>query len=351
VLNIVRIPVIAIFAIATLSVSVSALETDQFTTPPRPLGDMGPALRSHLISTIAKTIETANARRTQLLEQASTAQLGVVKRILTERANEVLTPDYIAKMLYEEIGPGLPECVIEQWVVDASNRSGYQFFLKCDDSIYGNVFQRPITLQELSPTINVYGIYIGTDKIGHLFQQGHEYYEIFRDEENQGHNAADATRAAVKLGISQERGFYGEAMVGVYSNGDLSANFAGLQFYLNLARPLEIRGKLRPSILLLQNGKWEFNPRVDPEFLSILFSDHMNESMNVSRYVWFIRDHVRSAAQQRGTHWAAFYHTTRQEQLRHAEKLATWFGQDYGHSGFENVFTPGEVCFTQLAKR
>ncbi|HEY8749967.1 MAG TPA: hypothetical protein VIM11_18430 [Tepidisphaeraceae bacterium] len=329
----------------------SGLETDQFTTPPRPLVDLGPQLRNHLIACIAKTIDAANARHGQLMHDASRAPLGVIRRILAERADEVLTPDYIAARLYDDIGPGLPECVIEQWLVESSNRPGYQLFLECSDSVYGNVFQRPITLQELSPTVNVYGVYLGTDKIGHFFQQGHEYYRAYREQENAGHSSAEATRAAVRIGVSQEHGFYGEAMVGVYSNGDLAANFAGLQFYLNLTRPLEIRGKMRPPILQIRERRWEFNPGADPEFLSLLFTDHMNESMNVSRYVWYIRDHVRAAARDRGARWAAFYHTSREREIRHAEELSTWFGQDYGHSGFANVFTPADVCFTQLAQR
>jgi hypothetical protein len=205
-------------------------------------------------------------------------------------------------------------------------------------------------MQELSPTINVYGVYLGTDKIGHFFQQGHEYYRAYREEEARGHSPAESTSAAVQIGIGQERGFYGEAMVGVYSNGDLAANFAGLQFYLNLTRPLQIRGRLRPSILQIREGRWEFNPTADPDFLSLLFTDHMNESMNVSRYVWLIRDHVRAAARERGARWAAFYHTTRSEQARHAMELSTWFGQDYGHSGFTNVFTAADVCFPPIAK-
>ena len=51
---------------------------------------------------------------------------------------------------------------------------------------------------------------------------------------------------------------------------------------------------------MIDNGRWEFNQKVDSEFLSLFFSDHMNESLNVSRYVWYIRDHVRSAAVERG---------------------------------------------------
>ena len=334
-----------------LSPAIKALETDQFTTPPRPLEDFGPALRAHLVTRIARTIDAANAERQKLLRDADNAPLGVMRKLLTDRANEVLTYDYIAERLYDDIAPGLPECVIEQWTVQETARAGYQFAIKPDDSVYGNFFQRPLTLQELSPTINVYGVYIGTDKIGHFFQQGFEYYRGFRDEEKRGLTPEQATREAVKIGVWQEHGFYGETMVGVYSNADLATNFAGFQFYLNLTRTMEIRGKVRPAILVINNERWEFNPKMDEQFLSVFFSDHMNESMNTCRYMWYVRNHVRMSAAQRGSRWAEFYHTTYEQQARHSRELLTWFGQDYGHCGMEGVFTAAEVCFTQQARQ
>jgi len=330
----------------------SGLETDQFTTPPRPLVDLGPQLRNHLIACIAKTIDAANARHGQLMHDASRAPLGVIRRILAERADEVLTPDYIAARLYDDIGPGLPECVIEQWLVESSNRPGYQLFLECSDSVYGNVFQRPITLQELSPTVNVYGVYLGTDKIGHFFQQGHEYYP--RLPRTGKRRAFLRRKPPVRRCVSASARSMASTAKQWWACIPMATwrpTLPAFSFISTSPRPLEIRGKMRPPILQIRERRWEFNPGADPEFLSLLFTDHMNESMNVSRYVWYIRDHVRAAARDRGARWAAFYHTSREREIRHAEELSTWFGQDYGHSGFANVFTPADVCFTQLAQR
>ena len=325
--------------------SGDALETDQFTTPPRPLKDFGPALQAHVVERLSRIIEVANANRQILLRDAEMAPPGPIRQMLRDRADELISADYIADRLSDDLSPGLPECVIEQWAVQNSAHPDYQFAVRPSESIYGNFFQRPITLQELSPTINMFGVYIGTDKIGHFFQQGHEYYRIYRDQEDQGVPHDQAVHAAVKLGISQEHGLYGEGFVGVYSNADLAANFAGLHFYLNLTRPLELRGKVRPPILVVNNGRWQFNPNAGSEFLSPFFSDHMNESMNTCRYMWYMRNHVRSAAAERGARWADFYHTTAAREVRHAAELLTWYGQDYGHSGTEAVFTAADVCF------
>jgi hypothetical protein len=104
---------------------------------------------------------------------------------------------------------------------------------------------------------------------------------------------------------------------------------------------------VRPPILVLNNGRWEFNPKSDPEFLRVFFSDHMNESMNSCRYMQYIRGHVKSAAAERGARWASFYHTTYEQQLQRAPELMTWYGHDYGHCEMGGVFTAAEVCFSQ----
>jgi len=321
------------------------LETDQFTVPPRPLVDLGPRLDAHLLKRVRAVADAANARHGKLVYHGTHAPLGVLRKFFNDRATETLSADYIAGRVFEEIGPGLPECAIEQWTLDlARSRPGWVFEPALDETVYGTIFQRPLTLQTISPTVNLYGVYLGTDKVGHLFQQGYEYYRVYRAEEDRGHSAAEAAHAAVELGISQEKGFYGEAMVGVYSNGDLAGNFAGLQFYLNLTRPMTIRDRVRPPILVLVDDRWQMNAALEPDVLKIFISEHLNEARNASRYAWYIRDHVKAAARARGPAWAAFYGADRSTEAKRALELWTWFGQDYGHSGFRNVFTAAEVC-------
>jgi hypothetical protein len=83
-------------------------------------------------------------------------------------------------------------------------------------------------IRVLGATIKVDGICIGTDKLGHFFQQGHEYYEIAR---RQG----KGDTAAAEYGISTEIGKFGLATTGVFSNADLEANRQGLAFYDKLS--------------------------------------------------------------------------------------------------------------------
>ena len=48
----------------------------------------------------------------------------------------------------------------------------------------------------------------------------------------------------------------GEATVGIYSNADLAANYAGLKFYLNLTRAVDVGGASLPPVLVRADGKW-----------------------------------------------------------------------------------------------
>ncbi len=109
------------------------------------------------------------------------------------------------------------------------------------DSIYRVALSpAPASFLFDSPTVHVHGYYLGTDKIDHFFQQGHEYFELVMKNEAEGADAAEAIAAAVAHGVKQEHKYYGTLASGVYSNGDLAANYAGMKFYLNLRHPVRI---------------------------------------------------------------------------------------------------------------
>lgn len=76
------------------------------------------------------------------------------------------------------------------------------------------------------PTINVGGVYFGTDKIGHFFSQGRKFYGRFR--------ATGDEAKAVRRSILTEKGLFGRLTTGVYSNADLVANYEGYRFYRSL---------------------------------------------------------------------------------------------------------------------
>ena len=104
----------------------------------------------------------------------------------------------------------------------------------------------------IEPCVNVNGVCIGTDKLGHLFQQGWEYYQISVVDKKgdrmaerygewlEGKEPRDAyTReeSYFRRQLSGNRvgyGGFGRTLTGVISNADLEANKAGLQMYKDL---------------------------------------------------------------------------------------------------------------------
>ena len=104
----------------------------------------------------------------------------------------------------------------------------------------------------IEPCVRVNGVCIGTEKLGHLFQQGWEYYRIsvldkkgdrvaerygewLEGRESRDEYAAEEPYFRQQLsGNRVGYGGYGRIMTGVISNADLAANKAGLQMYKDL---------------------------------------------------------------------------------------------------------------------
>lgn len=116
----------------------------------------------------------------------------------------------------------------------------------------------------LNPTMLINGIYVGSDKLGHFLQQGHEYYKIAKTRGKKGIEAAE------KYGLGTEKGGFGLKTTGVLSHGDLEANRQGLKFYQQLESNPNMTFDFKNYI----NIKW--NERHNPS--------HYIEA--VGRYVW-----------------------------------------------------------------
>src|SRR5215210_1434292 len=109
---------IALFAFVFPAATL-ALETDQFTVPPKPLSDTAPELNGALFQILQQITARANYDITQHEARAAAAsgkkrdrELAAMKQLLGET--------YIAKELSNVVSHGVPECKIEQWIRRAS---------------------------------------------------------------------------------------------------------------------------------------------------------------------------------------------------------------------------------------
>ncbi|MFN8369514.1 MAG: hypothetical protein U0T83_02690 [Bacteriovoracaceae bacterium] len=122
--------------------------------------------------------------------------------------------------------------------------------IKIGDSIYGDTgFKQSVIFSfvDLGVILRMNDDIVGSDKFGHFFKEGYEYFKIAYLK-NKGESAA------MDWGESTERGFFGMATTGVYSYADLNANYQGMQFWKNL-----IAGKyaaVNPMVTCEEN-KWK----------------------------------------------------------------------------------------------
>ncbi len=315
----------------------SALETDQYTPPPAPLVDIAPQVQQKVRAVLQEVASETNIeylRRDRLAKGNGWGRDGHAAE-----AARLQAEDAVAAAFYEKVGPGTWESTLEAWITHSRfPQEPAVFAPTMDESIYGaNPFAKPVTLVLLSPTVNLFGVYVGTDKVGHFTAQGYEYYQVFRKAETAGEDPAKATARAIDHGRTEENTYYGMLTVGVYSNADMAANYAGMKFYLNLTRPVVINGVRLPPLLVKREDLWEINPELPADFLRPYFTEHLNEAMNPNLYTGVLADTVRARFAARADKWMAFYGSTRDAEAVRARTMTTYFGEPYGHSGTDGV--------------
>jgi hypothetical protein len=314
-----------------------ALETDQFTPPPWPLVDLSEEFEVRMRQALRETVDRTNREYSEHMDRAATARLRFVRDSRLRKAQQWLGERQVVKAAYAAtVFSGYPQCEMELWARTGKfARQPARFDPAPSESVLGKS-TRPITVQTMSPTINLYGAYLGTDKLGHFFQQGHEYYEVYAEEMRRSGDGEKAVRKAIRKGVGQEHGIYGTFIDGVFSNADLAANYAGFKFYLNVTRPIVIGGKTCPAMLVL-------DAELPRGFMRPFISDHLNEARNPSKYSKPLRPVIHRNVRARLEQWMRFYESTVEQESRRLDSMATWHGEGYGHSGFEQLVTLASV--------
>jgi len=330
-----------------------ANETDQFTLPKEPLTDISEALTQKVYGNIQKTVNELNGKIARALRLAENPQNELVllpPQYYRRRISDYLSRQALADQIYQTMGPGLPVVLIEAWLnLTDFHQKNARFEPFYTQTIFeGAGWSRPGLYLFLSPTINVFGVNMGTDKIGHFFQQGYEYWQVFDRQTQNGANDSAANREAVALGIQQEKGMFGRLLTGVYSNGDMAANYAGMKFYINLTSEVRVGDRVLPPLLLRADNQWTFNPqRRTEDLLKPFITEHLNEAFNPPVYEPIMRISVRPAVRSRCADWLkAHPGTTRSAEAERLDRLQTWFGEEYGHSrNTDELVTIENTCF------
>lgn len=224
-----------------------ALEGDQYYAWGRSLEDSADALNARIQLTIERELERINAA-------ANGRQLGceqVVDR-LAPRFKQFIFQDIEIWLLHSSFVDRIP-------ATEEEDRSYRDRFLYRDTHLFDIGTKVPPSL-----TIEIDGIRVGTDKLSHFFSEGAWYYKWYRNRMRPGADREQVLDGIVRRGALWERTILGLLASGVFSVGDMEANYQGMRFFVELcegdspgltatdegwrtARRFEIREYVTPS--------------------------------------------------------------------------------------------------------
>ncbi len=230
---------LVVFCAVAFAASVEALETDQYWSWHRPLEDSTAAVNAWFNLAITRELDAVAQGSPDAPLQCEEVRNRIGYRLEFEIFQDVELWAFHSALV--DRAPATPE------EVDRFEA----------ESIYANHpwFDIGNWLPH-SPTIEIDGVRIGTDKLAHFVSSGWKYYRVYRWRQSGGHDAADAFEWAVRWGVFEERGINGLLAIGVFSRGDMEANAAGLRFYVELCDGDD-------PYLAVTDGRWALRRAVD----------------------------------------------------------------------------------------
>lgn len=376
------------FFIVLFYLSSHSYETDQFTVAKHPLKDIGSRLSTFIYQNLQQGILEVNQKLKSLPRQIQDlqnqlaeypqdldqivwidhpqraafidlkAQLSRKKELLAQLRTDLgvvayLQQKYALTITWNEQRDGVFGLPVAYAGLNKNETYADVYFNQGRlDTIYSFAgFHRIISPSYFvfASTVNAYGTYMGIDKFGHFINQGFEYFQLFHEFLAQGLDPQQSLKKIVQWGVDTEDGLFGSIVDGVYSNGDLAANFAGFIFYQNLLRPLKINNQIYPQIIKKgADGAWLYSDDIEnskEQLLKRFMSDHFDESLNGSIYERPQKYFIVKAIKTRCQSWKDFYaFKTETDFFNRTLKLQTWHGFDYGHNS-EGLINIPSLCF------
>lgn len=342
---------ITLILLFTINRTTFAFETDQYNLPPEPLADIGIEVSNYVESVVLKSVNKVNSEIIERENCLANPKKGCDSAEKNQkRLAELQSNEAVAREVDKVLGGGIiPYTNSGSWLESHKfNIQPAKFKPSYRKSLY--VFY-PTNYFELASTIKMFDAQFGTDKISHLFQQGYDYYKTYNKAINKGLSEKVATEKAIKFGQKTERGIFGTIVSGVYSNGDLAANYVGLKFYLGLTAELKIGDRIRPAVLKLNDGIWTINDKFEMSemLLKPFISNHLNEALNPSGFtrILGLSAYVRHVLKDHAcSDWKQQYPNLSQTDYEHTtESLKRWNNEDYGFTEKKNLITIANTCF------
>lgn len=331
-------------AIMAVAVPLHAHETDHYTAPPgRDIADLGDHFTRWAYNALAGAVDQANADARRAIERGDEQAL-----------QRIGTQDYIFDVTWRQF-PAAYFVIedLEALAHSSAKREQHPGQVVGYKPMFGGVYTGaylPIDPRQTfriwhASVVKAYGVYFGTDKVGHFTDMGKNYYQAYRNARRNGADEREARAAAVALGtdhpIYSEAALLGFWTAGAYSNGDLASNYAGFLFYRNLAEPITVAGEQRPPLMEWDGRQWQLADHVQPDsdFFSYFITHHWDEALNPSLYELSMRAGFRRNMLNRAEDVLWRYRDVNGNRrlptyfLEKAVELSTFAGEDYGHRG------------------
>ena len=196
--------------ILLLSLESFSVETDQFMTWDIQLKNSKMFVNRYINNEIKLVLKKINKKK------SSRKCEKVAQKLLAWNGRSTDFLSIIEKTMYEH-----PE--VDRWpAVNVSQRG------VVEESIYADVdyFKHKV----FGINIQLDGIYMGTDKLGHFVTVGLAYYRKYLFHKWLGRTKQESIEKAFKRGIFSEKTYYGNIISGVFSYADLEANYQGLLY-------------------------------------------------------------------------------------------------------------------------
>ncbi len=157
----------------------------------------------------------------------------------------------------------------QKWI---KRKENIRYWTFVSNNIYSDTYPDAFNKAVL---IKVGGEFIGSDKVDHFFDQGYSYFvrsDFGRKDE-----------LARKYGRDSEYGYYGLKASGVFSFGDLRANWGGYQFYKNLFSGSNSLLVISEKAFVSMRHSFDWSEYIDWQF---------DELKNPSKYTPFLEKRI-----------------------------------------------------------
>ena len=193
-----------------------------------------------------------------------------------------LPSEVIAQKYFSHVFKGLLSSKLRKWFRESGEIETYpprettSVYQYQERSVYrGRSF--PYYLP-MSRTVRLGEVYLGTDKVSHMFGFGRRSFKLYLECRAGGMTDIEAERRVIRWSIAQESTIVGKLVDGVMSYGDLEANYQGMQMLKDLC--------MGPNpFFIKEDGVWKHTRPLD---VLPYITPNFDESYNTPHY-WLLR--------------------------------------------------------------